>query len=290
MIGATIPNFKNVVVVRFSVRSKSFERNFLSTERVRERWFKFRAELFEASLGASLAAQTVKPVVTYLYFDAQDVGLVERYFPQPQFTPIFSDAGHDELMGKRLLEMGASEHVVLSRIDSDDIVEMRYFEKINSLLARHHDRMALGPETMVVSKSGHRTNFVKMQRVFHISPPFISQYFRHYSGQGAYFNHTKLSSQPIPQIEDESAEWLQVIHGTNVANKFKPATFVDWEANHQRVTDSQFGPLKDFNSRWFEEWSGIAPLSPIQIGPSAVPLSGVNSWFRYTIRKMLRQA
>lgn len=290
MIGATIPNFKNVVVVRFSVRSKSFERKFLSTERVRERWFKFRAELFEASLGASLTAQTVKPVVTYLYFDAQDIGLVEKYFPKPQFTPVFSDAGHDELMGKRLLEMGGSEHVVLSRIDSDDIVEKRYFEKINALLARHQDHMALGPEAMVVNKSGHRTNFVKMQRVFHISPPFISQYFRNYSGQGAYFNHTELSSQPMPQIEDGSAEWLQVIHGTNVANKFKPPSTSNWKESYMGATESQFGLVENFDPDWFREWAGIPPIPPEWFSSDRLPLGGVGARVRFATRRLLGRA
>jgi len=285
-----VPEFKNVVVVRFSVREKSFERKFLSNDRAREGWFNFRAELYEASLGASLAAQSVRPQAIFLYFDSGDAELVGKYFSRLDFTPIFSGQDHERLMGEQVLRQGLSRQVVLSRIDSDDIVERHYFSKINSVLIEHHLRGTLAQRSMVVCRSGYRTNFIKMQRVNHVSPPFISQYFSDYSGEGAYFNHTKLSTHDTPQILDESAEWLQIIHGTNVANKFKPSTTSDWNTRHLDVNESQFGPIQSFDPAWFQSWSGMVPIEAHRFASDRVPLYGLGAKVRFALRRLFGQA
>jgi hypothetical protein len=281
--------FKNVVVVRFSVRSRRFERKFLSSERARSRWFQFRAQLFEATLGPSLSAQSIRPAAVFLYFDSADVNLVEAHFKRVDFIPVFATDAHEQAMGEKVLALGMSEHVVLSRIDSDDIVERNYLLKINNLLNERYQRSNLGDEALISSRSGFRTNFSKVQRVLHLTPPFLSRYFRQYVGQGAYFDHTKTNQSVGTRIADYSAEWLQVIHGTNVANKFKPES-CDWTGSHEGITSSQFGPTKDFDAHWFSEWAGIDPVSPECFSSKSLPLVGVKARLRLTIRRWLRQA
>lgn len=279
----------NVVVVRFSVRNKAFEKKFIANEEARNRWFKFRAWLFEASLAPSLEAQTVKPVATFLYFDAADKDLVRQNFSRTDFVPIFSTSSHEQIMGDYLLSNGLTDHVVLSRIDSDDIVERDYFLKINKLLVSQSIEKEPIHEVTVICRSGFRTNFLTMQKVLHKSPPFVNQYFRHYCGQGAYFDHTKVNSRPGKQIADNSAEWMQIIHGTNVANKFKSAS--NKLSNELPIdTESYFSPPVEFDAAWFSNWSGITPIPPEKFNVDQLPLEGFTAKARLFIRRLLSQA
>ena len=282
-------DLKNVVVVRFSVRNKTFERKFISNERSRHRWFQFRASLFEASLASSLEAQTIKPVATFLYFDVADEDLVTQHFSKKNFIPVYATNTHEQIMGDHLMALGLTSHVVLSRIDSDDIVERNYFSKINKLLTQHHLQNTLGNEVTVVSRSGFRTNFLTMQRVLHISPPFVSQYFRNYSGQGAYFNHTKVNERPGNRIDDDSAEWMQIIHGTNVANKFKAPSGKEPE-NKLTINESHFSSPVNFDVEWFSNWAGIKPIPPEKFNADQLPLEGLTARVRHFIRRLLKQA
>jgi hypothetical protein len=279
----------NVVVIRFSVRKKDFERKFLPNKRGRDSWFKFRARLFEASIEPALSAQSVKPAAVFLYFDVEDVGLVSQSFSRMSFIPIYAFDTHEQLMGKHVLDLGLEEHVVISRIDSDDVVERNYLLKINSLLSMRHQLGQLAEEVNVVSRSGFRTNFRKTQRVTHVSPPFVSRYFRRYAGQGAYFDHTRISEQMTPRILDDSAEWLQIIHGTNVANKFKPASRGS-RVDPAEVDESWFGPTEDFDRDWFTSWSGINPIPAEWFDAESLPLEGFRAKARHTVRRWLGQA
>lgn len=280
---------KNIVAVRFSVRNEIFERKFISSEKSRNRWFKFRAWLFDVSLAASLQAQTVKPVATFLYFDVGDQELVETHFTRRDFIPIYSTDTHEKMMGNHLIATGLTNHVVLSRIDSDDIVEKNYFAKINKLLTDYDQQGRLGDEVTVISRSGFRTNFLTIQNVLHISPPFVSQYFRSYAGQGAYFNHTKIGERAGPRINHDGAEWMQIIHGTNVANKFKPPTEKVKDESDE-MTRSIFGPTTTFDAEWFFNWAGIEPISPKHFGADKLPLEGLSAKARHAFRRLLGQA
>lgn len=231
----------------------------------------------------------MKPIEVFLYFDIEDAGLVSESFSRTNFTPIYAIDTHEQLMGRRVLDLGLEEHAVISRIDSDDIVERNYLSKINDLLSVRHQLGQLAEEVNVVSRSGFRTNFRKTQRVTHVSPPFVSRYFRRYAGQGAYFDHTRISEQMTPRIADDSAEWLQIIHGTNVANKFKPASRGSREDSAE-VDESWFGPTEDFDRDWFTSWSGIDPLPAESFDVQSLPLEGFRARTRHAVRRWLGQA
>ena len=284
-----VPDFKNVVVVRFSVRSPLFEKKFLSSkaEAAREQWFKFRASLYESSLGASLSVQSVKPAATYLFFDEADRQLYEQYFHEGNFYPIFASNTHHEIMSQHIYSHGLHVHTIVSRIDSDDIIEKRYIEKINAIILAQHERKELGSQMLTACKRGYRTNFSKIQELLHASPPFINHYFANFPGGKVTFNHTKLREMKVQCIYDESAEWLQIIHGTSVANKFKSPTTGASTLNSFNNASSQFGRIQNFNAKWFEDWSGIPSIRAELFESKRLPLSGFMSRARYIIRLWL---
>lgn len=247
-------NISNVVVVRFSIRVKAWRNRLFFDEKSRESWYKYRAELYRQTLGLSLNRQTEKPFRIYLFMDQGDRPLYEKYFNGVDFVPIFSDHDHSQMVADDLGKLGVTNNVAITRIDSDDIVECRFFEKIN---AKIRELKSDGKNVCLIgSSSGYRTNFLEIQSVFHGAPPFITLFSERYAGEDVY-SHDHRDIGEMDHVKDTCAEWMQVIHGTNVANIFKPANTASLEKYLDGNIGSGFTPRKPIDGDWFKSWSGF---------------------------------
>lgn len=187
---------QNVVITRFSLRMKSWKRRLFYDEHARESWFAFRAELYKKTLGASLAAQEVKPVRVYLLMDTGDRELQQRYLPSIGFTPLFTSAAESaEKLGADLVREGLVDNIALTRIDSDDIIERAYFRKLNTTLesfASNGDDSGL-----VITCRGYRSNFSVIQPLYHSIAPFVTLFHKRYTREASYFfNHNEVGIPP----------------------------------------------------------------------------------------------
>ena len=225
----------------------------------REPWFRYRAMLYRNTLGPSIDAQTVKPVRLYLLMDVSDRDLAQRYLQGIEHTPIFASEGNQhDLVAQDLEREGLTHNIAMSRIDSDDIVERRYFEKLNrKIFTLQSEKHA--PELFVACR-GYRSNFSRIQPMYYHNGPFITRFCRQYAGESPYFHHKTIEN--YVHVKDADAQWMQVIHGTNVANGFQPANaeslapFLSGDSGTASLKKMPFDPA------WFSEWAGFSAPAP----------------------------
>lgn len=255
-----MPTIHHIVVVRFSLRVDAWKRRIFFNEKTRESWFAYRAELYRQTLGASINAQTEKPTRVFLLMDSADRALQQKYLPHGTFIPLFTSfEGATRAVASALEQDGLTENIAMTRIDSDDLVERTYFEKLNRLLG---DLVAQGKaEALVLTCKGYRSNFNDIQPLYHNKSPFITLFRRKYAGETVYyFDHTTVGDHE--HIKDASAEWMQVVHGTNVANGFKivnAATLDPYLGGTQGLAAL---PLQKIDADWFLQWAGFALPNP----------------------------
>jgi hypothetical protein len=277
-----IDAIRHVVVVRFSQRVPEWHRRTFVDERNREEWFKYRAALYRQTLGPSMRCQTKKVEGVYVLMDTDDQALYRDYLDDGTVIPIYGRERDQERVAEDMLRRGWRRQVAISRIDSDDIVAKDYMRRLDEQIVAL--REAGGRPELIVACMGYRTNFAQIQRTCYESSPFITRYFETYSGGGAYtMAHQEVHS--VPHASNYTAEWMQVIHGTNVANGFMkpkgPMPTPEEIRAGMAVTNSS--PLAPVDPRWFAEWAGFALPDPAIF--RAAP---VHSW-RQKLRLYLRR-
>lgn len=273
-------NIHNVIVVRFSIRVQAWKRRVFFDDRTRDSWFEYRAELYRQTLGRSLSMQTEQPSCVYLLMDEGDRSLCEKYLQGLEFTPIYSGQTHHELLVEDLAAKGIVDNVAMTRIDSDDVLGKNYLKNLN---AKIREAISARESTaLILTCSGYRSNFVDVQSVFHCAPPFITLFSACYRGESVYFDdHREIIKKA--HIKDTSAEWMQVIHGTNVSNGFKPANTKSLEVFMAGDRGSGFTELRPIDEHWFRDWSGFDLPSPNLF--SRAPVASL--WSR--VRRLWRQ-
>lgn len=275
----------NVVVVRFSLRVDAWKRRMFFNEYGREPWFRYRAMLYRNTLGPSIKAQTVKPVRIYLLMDDGDRALAQQYLTGIDHTPIFASSGNQHELVARDLEIeGLTNNVAMSRIDSDDIVERRYFEKLNrricGLLNEGHC-----PE-LIAACRGYRSNFSQIQPMYYHNGPFITRFCRRYGGESPYFHHKTI--EQYVHVKDNESEWMQVIHGTNVANGFQPSTAVSLEQFMSGECGTASLAKVPIDPAWFREWAGFEMPAPALF--QQAPVTSLRARFRRILRELRGKA
>lgn len=245
---------QNIVVTRFSLRVAGWRHQIYFDERGRDAWFEYRAMLYKRTLGESLSVQTVKPAKVYLLMDTGDRALAARHFPEMNFMPIFSLHGdYRRQIAADLERQGLVDNIAMSRIDSDDIIARNYFEKLNACIL---DSLRSGePSELFVACKGYRTNFVDVQPMYYHNGPFITRFCSKYAGETPYFQHETLGQHA--HVKDASAEWMQVIHGTNLANGFQPSNETSLDAFLEGRQGSGVLSRRLIDPAWFKEWAGF---------------------------------
>jgi hypothetical protein len=267
-----IESMRNVVVVKFSIRAPEWRRRTFVDETNRNEWFKYRCQLYRQTLGASMRCQTKKVDGVYVLMDTDDRALFRDHLDDGALIPIFGREQDQARVAEDILRRGWTRHVAISRIDSDDIVGKDHLRNLNEQIVALQD--GGGCPDLMVACMGYRTNFAQIQQTYYASSPFITRYFETYTGGGVYtMAHQDIHS--VPHARNFTAEWMQVIHGTNVANGFmKPKgpmpTLEDIRAGKAQTTSSKLAPV---DPQWFADWAGFALPDPALF--QAAP---VNSW------------
>lgn len=254
----------NVLIIQFSTRYPDWEKvAFNSDESLRTEWFKFRANLFNKGLAQCLKHQTKQVSKIYIVLDKNDVALYEAHLQDDAYLPIYFDPTKlwfaDQIKND-LIVNGITEDYLVSRIDSDDLIHKDYFKNITAQIENN-------PTRLMTACTGYRSNLSQMQGVHYDNSPFMSQFFPTVSRSNSFvetlqlrtntaiiiynFSHSKLHQMPHKKNVD--AEWMQLIHGTNVCNNFAGSF-----ASH----DMFFSEMYPMDPVWFKEWAGFDLPSP----------------------------
>jgi hypothetical protein len=215
----------NYLIIRFSIKYpdnahimwSEAEKNIANIFSDRESWFKYRADLFEASY-LSFKFQTVPPKNIFLICDTADQNLFFKYI-EPRFNviPIFgSNLDWKRKYIEQILKL-SSKNVVLSRVDSDDLIDKHYFENINLAISESSKNF---DDLMVIAPCGQITDGKQVQQTILNLSPFLSLYCPKYNGQDVYLKSNMLCLT-YKHIFCQHARWIQRVHGSNVNNKFR---------------------------------------------------------------------
>jgi len=215
----------NFLIVRFSIKIPSDEHQMWATANknieeqfsIRENWFRYRVNLFESSY-ISFKFQTIPFKNIFLIFDISDQILFEKYI-KPKFNvePIFDSNGNWKSIYTKQIQKVCTHNVVLSRVDSDDLIDKNYVENINITIA---DKIKKNEDLMIIAPRGQITDGLHVQETLFNVSPFISLYCPSYNGQDVYDESHILCLQ-FNHAFSQHARWIQRVHGSNVDNKFR---------------------------------------------------------------------
>ena len=249
----TLTDISNVVIVRFSIRSKHF--NFLKNEEERNSWFIFRANMFNAYLHNCLYHQTKKPNKVYVLVDKDDKNLVGKYLNTDNITVMYCNNEMKYYKEQILVDLCKNKlikNVVISRIDSDDLINKDFFHNINQQLLLH-------PKKKLVACRGYLSDLNVIQSLFYPNSPFISEYINfenNLTDHELIKNLRNFSlfdvSHTIDIVEcnqNHNAEWIQLVHHTNICNK------LIIEPNNSLYCYCT--PLVPIDTMWFANWTGF---------------------------------
>lgn len=238
-------DFSNYVLVRFSLRlNPEWSLKAYGDESGREAWFSMRAQLFKDHLASSLLQQSCPVYRVLVFLDESDRELWDRYLALPiPFMPVFCHGNELNAKTREILSSGRQENIILSRIDSDDAVSYNYLRCVNESV---NEAVGAGDSRRyVVASNGFIADARNIQTIHFSCSPFISLFVARYSGEVIYdFNHMKVLDRD--PIINKTALWMQIIHGTNVDNRFRRKSV--FEPDDPRVMTP--GPLLPVESAW----------------------------------------
>lgn len=248
----------NIVIIRFSVRLSHF--NIFEDDEARTNWFIFRSKLFENYLYKCLQHQTKKPNKVYLLVDKGDQHLVNRYLNLSNIDVLYVNPDmkdYKQQLAVDLYKSKLTKNLVISRIDSDDLINKEFFHNINQQLLLH-------PTKRLVACKGYISDLSNIQSVFYPNSPFISEYINFdgiLSASEIVKNLLKFSLfdsshdtyvSTIEHVQNHNAEWMQLTHHTNISNKLLPPTVST--NNSARILCT---PLIPIDHIWFYKWAGF---------------------------------
>lgn len=219
---------RNYIVIRFSLKFDypSFKKiNDYLDGLERSTWFAWRAELMKKTLVPAILNQRSPVHKVFLFMDKNDKDLYEKFLNLGGvFEPVFCKGSELNQTLARLLSAEGSGPMVVSRIDSDDSISVEYTYLINK------DFEFSNKISYLVAAKGYISDLLEIQDIYYNCSPFISIYFPEYEPKTLFFKHLEvLDKKPIVNI---TAEWMQILHGTNVSNKFRTKNI--FEVNDKR--------------------------------------------------------
>lgn len=211
----------------------------------RESWFAFRANLFEKTLLKSILDNSVHPNLIMLGFDVNDSKLVEKYI-QPllhhtelKFIEIYSDnSNFGKAVTSKLLKRYKDQPLLLTRIDSDDIISKDYYQVFLDYAYKINEN-----QKYIVAADGLRTNLKIIMSVYDENPPFLALMVRNYNGEYLNVTHSEIHKKK-PTIIRKRFLWIQLVHGTNQLNSM-PSKFDYVYIKIKRLIKFFFFPTKD---------------------------------------------
>lgn len=210
-------SFDHVILTRFSVR---MARDFEFTDE----WLAYRWGFFRDGLIASLRRQTVTDFTWLVFFDPHSPDWLRELVDEASadlFIPIWFDDSWTLGPIREAVEAVTSKpYLITTRIDSDDAVSRYFVQDVQS----HFDEQ----DGLYVNLM-HGVQIDRSQQLFHawfIENAFISYIERREEGGELRtvfrcMAHEESSSyDPVLNIVGPP-RWMQVIHGSNLANSVR---------------------------------------------------------------------
>lgn len=252
-------NYKNIIICEFSLKRNDFwikekKLDIIMFEPFyRELWFEFRTNIFKNTLYQSIQHQTKNPDKVYLLFDIKDDILYKKYFSDFKFIePIFSKnlfTDWERKLKLQLIKNKLTEKIVVSKIDSDDIISKNYLENLNN-------QLTFFPTKYTYATKGYISNLYKIQSVFYNESPFCNIYQEKISSFNEFYKNIIFNIWPKNEnyTEIHNAEFFQLIHGSNLCNNFyKELKHTESDKNyHANAT-----PITNIDKNWFKNWAGF---------------------------------
>ncbi|MGX1934354.1 hypothetical protein [Microbacterium resistens] len=210
---------------------------------------RWRAELLESGLGECIRHQTSPWEAAYLLLAEGDEGFFDEHIDRDVFRPIYLRDGADSNVGLRdaLARDGFSGEVILSRVDSDDLITKDYLERV---VAAAHE--SAGVDRWLVAVDGQRSDMQRVQSFHYPESPFISRHLRNRTRESIFRNHRDV--RRLDPVAIDGVLWWQLLHGSNLANKFwRPRPVESYDPDH-----GFSGELNDFDAHEFRESFGFA--------------------------------
>lgn len=246
----------NVIAIRFSLRMKEeWLRKAYGDETNREAWFAMRADIFKNWLGRAISEQTVKVRRAVIFMDTDDKHLWDKYLDLPlPFVPIFTAAADQAKKLRQFLRAEDIKNIVLSRVDSDDTIAVDYIEKLNREVSA---LIEAGEERRyIVACNGFVTNLTEIQSLHHNCCPFVSLFIKDYDGSVIYdIEHIKILDRN--PVLNQDASWMQIIHGSNIANKLHRKSRFDPKDVRKMV----IGPNLPVETAWPPGFFNVSSLA-----------------------------
>ena len=183
-------------------------------------------KLFEKYCAPSVQAQTSKDFDWYIIVDPSFPGLTKNHLStlSGYGTVLHCDSYWNEKCpeiafaetrdGDELCDLYLDQWVCSTRLDSDDMLEIDFFQRLKGL-ATEKEQFISFPHGVII-KDGWAANRRYLQN------PFIS--YIEYNDKGSMktvfsVDHTKCDKAGVPLVEaDDRAAWAQVDHGDNIKN------------------------------------------------------------------------
>ena len=212
------------IFTRFSLRIPDFERRISLSEHKRTQWLRYRANIFNNVTLPCVERQVKKAHRHFLLMDEDDSWLFQKHInDHDALKPIFCKATRaTEIVSNEILK-SASGPVLVVRLDSDDLIADDYLEQLSSCCdaAPIYAQAERYGKVFIKARNGYNTDLRYIQRVFDDSPSFLATYYPKFVGElDLGGDHTKINRRN--PVSCDTAEWARLIHGSNVANNFRP--------------------------------------------------------------------
>lgn len=205
---------------QFSLRIPKYEKTVRISDPVREKWFAYRADIFNRGLLACIRSQTVRPAGVILLMDTGDHELFTKYIDDDDLImPIFQTHERARFAASDAIKAVAENRVLITRVDSDDLISSNFVEDIGrrmSAVSTNEDGQAF-----CVTTTGFRSDLRIIQSFDFRASPFITSCFEGARDQpllAPVGNHMRVLDRNPAFCK--SACWVQLVHGSNVANGF----------------------------------------------------------------------
>lgn len=214
--------YKHYLITRFNVKLYRKEGEPASAS---EEWLANRFVLFEKYTLPSIKNQACKDFKWLVLFDADTPDKYKRKIEEyslslPQFTPIYVTGSPSEMCSEIVLDYinndNPKEYLITTRIDNDDVIHRDYMRNIQKAFKPAEN-------TFVTFRSGlqyvESTN--SMIKFNYIKNHYVSRVERSATAESVMCNHTKIHKLGRLEIHNDKYMWVEIVHGSNVANAMK---------------------------------------------------------------------
>lgn len=203
----------NYIITSFSLINNVSE--FDSKTDEFEKWFKFRASIFNNFTLPSVLDNSIKPKGLILLFDKDHFYFYDLYIKKNELIfPIFTNVSEfkDDIFN--FISKKDFSDLVFTRLDSDDYIANNFLSETNKTIENN----LFSEDVFYIVVNGFITNLQIVNQVRYVTSPFISVYGKQANILYSLYNqpHTEILREK--RVYVEKSFWIQLIHGTNRAN------------------------------------------------------------------------